>query len=1697
MTDQAVPDPAVPAPATANWSSGLHSRFEAAAAAQPESIALIDGERHVTYRELDRRSAVVAAHLQQRSSDAENLVGVCLQRGADLVVALLGILRSGAAYVPLDPAYPRDRIDFILGDADVDVVITDVASAELVAGAKTVLISELPYGGHDDIPGDVAEEATDGGQSERPYGVAFRTPVTQPDRLAYLIYTSGSTGRPKAVAITHGNATAMLSWATGWWDPEDLSGVLASTSVCFDLSVFEIFLPLSHGGTVILAEDALALPELPARDRVRLVNTVPSAMNQLVLAGLLPETVRTVNLAGEALPRQLADQIYALPHVQRLWNLYGPSEDTTYSTFGLVPRADDAEPSIGRPIDGTQAWVLDADLQLVGGGEVGELYLSGTGVARGYLHRPGLTADRFLPDPFSGVRGGRMYRTGDLARWHRGELMFLGRTDHQVKIRGHRIELGEVDAVLVRHPAVAAAVTISDVDAADEARLVSYVQLASDVDIAELRLWLSERLPSYAVPAVLMALDVLPTTPNGKVDRAALPAPVVEREQSRTRYVAPVSALEHQLAAIWVELLGVDRVGSADRFDALGGHSLLAMRMLGRIAAELSTLVPLGAFLAAPTVAALAGLVEAHRGSPAGIALHGGVGTSPGPLSPVEEDFWFSEQMVRASSMYTVPLRFRVRGRIDAARIGNALSAVVARHDALRTAYTELDGQVVATVIDPYPVDLTVVDVRGHAAGPAQDDAAERTRVQAAHAPIDVATGRLLQAVLIRATDDAAELMITVHHIGFDGYSTGVLTTELAAFLNGSLEALGAPEIQGRDYAAWRSGSTGAQQQGSVDYWRDQLDGADLLLELPADHPRPAVLSFRGRRTTRTLDPDLLDNLQQLGRRYDASLFVTLLAGLDVLVSQLTGRTDFVVGAQTADRMAPQLRDHIGLCINTLPVRARCDGDPAFIELLVRTRETVYAGLEHHDVSYVDIIRALNLPRSLQHTNLVQVMLAVQNYAVPAVHTPDLTMEHLAEADNGTAKVDLTLFVEFPADGPVLAAEWSTDLFTAGTIDSWLDHYLAILTDAVDRPGRAIAELGMSSAVRRLRSAAVGEAATWEQTDPLHVLVARTAAAHPTKVAVTDGTQHLTYAELVSQAHQLAARLRALDVGPESLVAICVERHPRMLVGLLGILAAGGAYLPLDPDFPADRIDYMLRDSGAALLITETHLLDGLPGNRPRTLLLDTEDLTAEPTTAPDVVGEAQGRDAGCRDARPRDPDILDRSEPLNSPDRLDQLAYVLYTSGSTGRPKGVEITHASMVNFLWAMQRSPGLSTDDRVAALTTLSFDIAGLELWLPLLVGAQMVILDRQTASDGALLAERLDAYEVSVLQATPMTWRLLLSAGWTGRPTMRAWCGGEALPVDLAVALGTRVAELWNLYGPTEATIWTSIQRVEGEIGRATIPIGRPIHNTSAWPLDEHLRPVPWGAVGELCLGGAGVARGYRGSAELTADRFVPDPYGPPGSRLYRTGDRARFRDDATLEFLGRNDDQVKVRGFRIELGEVETVLRALPGIAAAAAAVWGTDPADQRLVAYVVPIEDQAVDPDALRTAAAEFLPDHMVPSQIEVLASLPLTANRKLDRKALPAPNRGGNPSGRPLSGPFEEIVADVWCEVLGVEQVSAESNFFSLGGHSLLATRVVSRLGQRFELPIAVRLVFEAPTVAGQARRIEADLLSSLEDEA
>lgn len=1504
---------------------------------------------------------------------------------------------------------------------------------------------------------------------------ARQAPGVMPDNVAYVIYTSGSTGRPKGVVISHRNAVALFRWAADVYDADELSGVLASTSVCFDLSVFEIFLPLAMGGTVVLSENALALPEVASRHPVRLVNTVPSAMSQLVRQGRLPPSVRTVNLAGEPLKRSLADQVYA-SGATRLWDLYGPSEDTTYSTGGIVPAGSDAEPTIGRPIQGTEAWLLDDQLRPVPEPGIGELYLTGEGVTRGYLGRPGLTADRYLPDPFSGRLGSRMYRTGDLARrTPSGELQFLGRVDHQVKIRGYRIELGEVEAVLSRHPSVGAAVVVPHVRTEGDTALVAYVEPVSQQRPrpTALREWLSDTLPAYMVPSTIIVLEALPLTPNGKIDRAALPSPETDRSQLDVAYTAPRSERETELASLWSDLLEIDRVGADDDFLMLGGHSLTAARMLARVEQRWGVPIGLDAFFQRPTVAGLSAALDDARGdgSRALPALRPGTGALRGPLTAMQEDSWFTEHLVPGTPMYNVPLRFRISGVIDVGRLEDALGHIVERHEALRTAIVEHEGEPMAEVAAPYGVTVAVEDLRqSDPAG--REDECRRMRLEEAARPIDSSTGRLVRASWVALDERSSELLVTVHHAGFDGWSTALLVSELAAELSGRPPAV-APRVQPRDHLAWRSQVLdGGPRDELMGYWRSHLDGADLVLGLPTDHARPAGLSFSGARLSRPLDADLISALEELGRAEGSSLFVTVLCGLAVLIGRLTGRDDLVLGTQAADRARPEVEGSIGAYINTLPVRLDVGGDPTFRQLLARTRRVALGALAHQDLSYIEMIRGLRTGRSLEHAALVQVILAVQNYAIPRAELPDLRIDYLEEVDNGTSKVDLTVFLEFTRDGPSLSVEYSTDLFEATTIGRWLDLLEGILRVAVadaDLPVSALSEPASEAA----RVASWNDTARPFSPAALHELVRDVALAHPDRVAATaPGGASLTYGQLLDDAHRLAHRLREMGVCPEVVVGICVERTPDMLSALLGILSAGGAYLPLDPEFPPDRLEYMMRDARAAVLVTRHDLRDRIANHGATVLCLDCEDLSDRSGAPPDVAVDPE-----C-------------------------LAYLLYTSGSTGRPKGVEISHRSMVNFLESMRATPGLAADDVIAGLTTLSFDIAGLELWLPLLVGARVVVVPHDIASDGAALARLLDEEGVSVLQATPITWRLLLAASWQGRPDLRAWCGGEALTTDLADALRPRVAELWNLYGPTEATIWSTLAPVSGDEGRAVVPIGRPIANTSVWVVDEQLRPVPIGVAGELCIGGAGVARGYRDRPGLTADRFPPDPFGPAGARLYRTGDQARFLADGSLEFLGRNDSQVKVRGFRIELGEIEATLGRLPGVRACAATVWGATAEEQRIVAYVVPDNGSAppangAGPTAadLREAARSLLPAHMVPGQIELLDALPLTANRKVDRRALPEPSRPDTGVVRRLpSDPFEEIVAEVWSEVLDIEDIGVDENFFELGGHSLLATRVVSRLGQRFEVPLAVRLVFEAPTVGGLARLVETAVLSDLD---
>ncbi len=1248
-------------------------------------------------------------------------------------------------------------------------------------------------------------------------------------------------------------------------------------------------------------------------------------------------------------------------------------------------------------------------------------------------------------------------------RWNaRGELEFLGRIDAQVKLRGFRIEPGEVEAALLEAPEVREAVVVVREDAPGRARLVAYVVPADGAEpgTGELRARLSARLPEHMVPGAFVVLEQLPLTVAGKTDRRALPAP---EPGAGAEDAVPGTATEEVLAGIWAEVLGVERVGVESDFFELGGHSLLAAQVVSRARQAFGVEVPLRTLFEAPTPAALAGRVDAlrSRGGAAAPPIEPAPREGALPLSFAQQRLWVVDRIEPGSAAYNMPFALRLRGELDAAALRASIGELARRHETLRTVFGERGGVPVQVILPAAPAALRTVDLRG------LRDAVEEARRLAdeeALRPFDLARGPLLRSTLLRLDEDDHVLLLTLHHVVSDGWSMRVLVREVsalyAAFSRGEPSPLPELPVQYADFAVWqRAWLSGETLDAQVGFWKEKLAGAPPLLEVPTDGPRRVGESARAGLHAFTLPPAVAGGLRALARREGATLFMTVLAGWQALLGRWAAQDDVVVGTPVAGRTRRELEGLIGFFVNMLVLRADLGGDPTWRELLGRVRETALGAYSHQDLPFERLVEELAVERSLTHTPLFQAAFAL-SHGDRGVGAPlgAVEMEPFRGGE-GVARFDLDLAVS--DDGAALhgTLTYRAALFEAATIARMAGHLEVLLEAMAAGPARRLSELSLLRGAERARvlEGWNATAAGFPRERCVHELFTGQAARTPDAVAVVAGGAVLTYAELERRSALLARRLAGLGVGPESRVGLCVERGPEMVVALLAVLRAGGAYLPLDPTHPPDRLAYMLADSGASVLLTQESLAGLFQGFGGEIVALDT--------------AEVQGAVAGC---------------PLSPVPCPLSAAYVIYTSGSTGTPKGVAVPHRAVVNFLESMRAAPGLAAGDTLLAVTTLAFDISALELLLPLAVGARVAVADRATASDGARLRDAVAASGATVMQATPATWRMLLEAGWEGSSGLKVLCGGEALPRELADRLLPRCGELWNLYGPTETTIWSAAVRVEP--GEGAVPIGRPIANTRVYLLDGGLEPVPAGLPGELYVGGEGVARGYPGRPGLTAERFVPDAFGSgPGARLYRTGDRARWRPDGTLEYLGRTDHQVKLRGFRIELGEVEAALRAQAGVRDAVAVVRERAPGDQLLVGYVVAEGGAAPTPAELRSGLRARLPEHMVPGAFVVLDRLPLTASGKVDRRALPAPERaGGGREGGAPSTPTERAVAAIWEEILGVSDVGVGDNVFDLGGHSLLLVQVHSRLQALFGGGVELIELFEHRTLGALAARLD-----------
>ncbi|PXX66691.1 non-ribosomal peptide synthase protein (TIGR01720 family)/amino acid adenylation domain-containing protein [Nocardia tenerifensis] len=1665
----------------------------------------------LTYREFDERVNKLARLLISQGVGAESLVGLAIRRSLDLVVGMYAIVTAGGAYVPLDPDHPAERIAHILDTAQPACVVTTSADAiEVPAGTTVLTLDTVDTSAFDAAPVRAEE--------------LLRTVL--PQHPAYVIFTSGSTGRPKGVAVSHAAINNQIEWMLAEYPLGASDVYLQKTATTFDVSLWGFFMPLRAGAKLVVAthdghRDPVYVAETIAAQSVTVTDFVPSMLTVFAAhtaAGACP-TLRDVFVIGEALPPETLAAFRAISDA-RVHNLYGPTEAAVSVTYWPADGSDARSVPIGLPQWNTQVYVLDARLRPVPAGVPGELYLAGDQLARGYVRRPDLTADRFVADPFG--FGERMYRTGDLVMWREAtaershRLEYLGRTDFQVKFRGQRIELGEIEAALLAQPSVSQAAAVVSRSALGD-QLVAYAVPGPGHSIEQPRLLaaLADTLPAYMIPTALVALDAFPLNPSGKLDRKALPEPTFTAREFR----APATPVEKIVAEVFGEVLGLDRVGADDDFFALGGNSLIATQLVARLGAAVDAKVPVRTLFETPTVRSLAAAIDSRTHEARGVPLGSIARPEKLPLSLAQRRMWFLNRFDQAddatagSAAYNLPFALRLTGALDVAALGAALDDVVSRHEVLRTVYPETADGPVQVVLPASRVHLDVTP-RPVAAAEVPGEV-----YALAATPFDVTDEVPVRVRLLEIADGTADsehvLAVVVHHIAADASSMGPLVRDVmvayAARTAGEAPSWNPLRVQYADYALWQRAVLGdetdpesiAAQQ--IAFWRRQLAGLPDLLELPADRPRPAVASMAGARVDVRIDAATHAGLVELARAHGATLFMVVHTALAVLLARLSGSGDIAIGTPVAGRGERELDDLIGMFVNTVVFRATFDGGERFADVLARQRDIDLQAFAHADIPFERLVEVLNPPRSTAHHPLFQVGLSFQNIARTALELPGLTVAGV-DAELDVSQFDLHLIVGdgYDESGAPTGIggffTYATDLFDAATVQRFADRFARILAAVVADAATPVGDIDLLAADERDAVLARWNDTT-HQVDTAATLPSflqrAVLAAAPEAVAVVadlpDGTRHeLNYVELDTRVNRLARYLISIGVGPESRVALAFRRSVDLVVAMYAVAKAGGAYVPVDPDQAAERTGYILGTAAPVCVLTNADARF---------------DTSIAPVVPVDELVLGSFPSGPLADA--------ERVAPL----RPEHTAYVIFTSGSTGRPKGVAVSHAAIANQLQWKAAEFGLTDEDAVLLKTAATFDLSVWEFWTAVVCAGKLVIAAPDGHRDPAYLNELIAREGVTTLHVVPsMLDALLVHTGTESAPPpsplRRVLAIGEALPAALAQRFlaahpKAQAPYLFNLYGPTEAAVSITRHRVT-DADQGSVPIGTPEWNSRTYVLDERLHPVPVGVSGELYLAGAQLARGYFGRADLTADRFVANPF-ESGERMYRTGDLVAWNASGELEYRGRTDFQVKIRGFRIELGEIEAALQALPEVAQAVVVAKSDPKTGDRLVAYLVRAEpaptpatsfavqaaafaaqaaeggtaDSELDVAQVKSALSAELPSYMVPSAFVVLDALPLTINGKLDRKALPEPEFEPQVFRAP-STPIEEIVASVFAEVLGAERVGADDDFFALGGNSLLATRVAARIGAALDSRVPVRALFEASTVAGLAVKVE-----------
>lgn len=1647
----------------------LHECFEAQVTRTPKAVAVIFEDQEQTYVQLNRHANQLAHYLQRLGVGPETRVGVFMTRSLEMVVALYAILKAGGAYVPLDPDYPPQRLAFMMSDAQVPVLLTQAAR-----------LAQLPnYEGQivcvDQEWEVIAQES----------GENLYTKVSGAN-AAYVIYTSGSTGRPKGAVNTHQAIVNRLLWMQDAYHLTPADRVLQKTPFSFDVSVWEFFWPLLTGASLVVAQpeghkDNAYLIDLITKAGITTLHFVPSMLHLFLQTPGVESchTLQRVICSGEALSAQLRDSFYDRLE-SLLHNLYGPTEAAVDVTvWACQPNSTWHTVPIGQPIANCQIYVLDAHLQPVPTGVPGELHIGGVGLARGYHNRPGLTAEKFIPNPFSTEPGARLYKTGDLVCYREGGILeFLGRLDFQIKIRGFRVELGEIESVLNQHPAVGRAIVMAQ-EIANDKRLVGYLvpQEGAHIKRSALRDYLRARLPEQMVPASFVTLSAFPLLPNGKINRRALPLPDTSRPDLQEAFVAPRTPVEEMLAQIWKDLLALDQVGVHDNFFTLGGHSLLATQLVSHVRRTFQVDLPLRTIFEEPTIAGFVKAIQSRIQSkePPVPRIVPASRSGDIPLSFSQSRLWFLDNLIPNNPFYNVPAAIQLTGPVQKDLLEQTVNEIVKRHEALRTTFSIGEAGPIQVIHPAVTIPIPLVELR-ELSEAKQEQAVQQLAIEEAQLTFNLTEGPLLRVKLLQLSAEKHILLLTTHHIVSDAWSMEVLIRETAtiyrALSNGSPISLPDLAIQYADYAIWqRQWLQSDVWQKQLNYWKKQLEGTPPFLNLPTDKPRPPVQTFRGSTYSFTLPEHLHEELKALSQRQNVTLFMTLLASFQTLLYLYSGQKDFVVGTPIANRQWHEIEGVIGFFTNTLALRTNLEGAPTFQEVLERVREVTLSAYTHQDMPFEKLVEELDPQRDLSRTPVFQVMFVFQNLILPEIELPELSIKIL-EFESGISKFDLTLFIFETESGLKGKIEYSTDLFEAATIERMAEHIQKLIEGLVADPQRQLEDYSLLTATEKQLLTQWNETdVTFDEAPELvHELFTNQVARTPHAVAVTYQNQQLTYDELNQRANQLAYYLQGLGVGPDVPVAICIERSLDMVVAVLGILIAGGVYVPLDPTYPRERLTFMLSDAEATILLTQSHLRDILSAHHTHAVCLDVDwgEIATQPVTRPPVAVTK------------------------------DHLAFILYTSGSTGKPKGVAMPHTPLINLIVWHGFTTKLTHPARTLQFATLNFDASFHEMFFTWHTGGTIVLIDELTRRDPLALLHFIDEQRVERIFLPFVALQQLAQTAGAPRAVIPSTLreiqtAGEQLQLTpdikrFLVQLDN--SPLHNHYGPTESHVVTALTLEENNLetwGRLS-PIGRPLPNVRIYILNRRMNPVPIGVQGELYIGGLMLARGYIGRPDLSAERFLPDPFTrEPGARMYKTGDLARYLPDGNIAFLGRADNQLKIRGYRVELGEIEAVLREHPAIAQAAAIVRETGMASdrKRIIAYVSFHEGKAIEYSKIRSFLKEKLPEYMVPTAFVVMDSLPLTLNGKINRRALPEPDYTRPDLGKaftPPSTPLEKVLADIFAEVLELDQVGIHDNFFELGGHSLLATQVISRIREIFEIDLPLRSLFEEPTIAHTA---------------